>query len=92
MILLNPILMQTVTGSVPKTTMTLLFLLEGSLGLIGGSIVALSSTPSITKVAEIALGTDSWSMEGEKNAERVAVKWIICSAIIVLAGFVVSAI
>jgi hypothetical protein len=65
--------------------------LEGAVGLIASSAIALSSTPSISKVSEITFGTARWSREGEKNAEKVAGKWIIASAILIAVGFFLSA-
>jgi hypothetical protein len=74
-----------------KTTLVLVLLLEGGAGLIIGSVIALSSTPSISKVGEIAFERAPWSREGERNAERVAGKWMIASTLLVLAGFALSA-
>jgi hypothetical protein len=78
-------------GSGSKTTLVLVLFLEGSIGLIAGSAIALSSTPSISKTGEIMLGRASWSREGERNAERVAGKWMIASTLLILAGFALSA-
>jgi hypothetical protein len=89
--LLNPIFLQLVSGSLSKTTLVLVLLLEGGAGLIVGSAIALSSTPSISKAGEIVFERAPWSREGERNAERVAGKWMIASALLILAGFVLSA-
>ncbi len=88
--LLNTLVLDLISRSVFKETLVLVLFLEGALGLIAGSAIALSSTPSISKVGEITLGTAKWSREGEKSAEKVAGKWIIASAILVLLGFALS--
>jgi hypothetical protein len=79
-------------GKVSKVTLVLILLFEGGLGLVAGTAIALSSTPSISKFGEITLGTARWSKEGEKNAERVAGKWVIASTLLILTGFALSAI
>jgi len=79
-------------GSVSKVTLVLVLFLEGAVGLIASTAIALSSTPSISKFGEITLGTARWSKEGEKNAVRVAGKWIIASTLLILTGFALSAI
>lgn len=65
-------------------------LLEGSVGLLAGAGIVLSSTPSISKIGEITIRSAAWSRDGEKHAERVAGKWIIASALIILTGFTLS--
>jgi hypothetical protein len=89
--LLDPLVLEPMSGSVSKLTLVLVLFLEGAVGLIASSAIALSSTPSISKVSEITFGTSRWSREGEKNAERVAGKWVIASAILILLGLVLSA-
>jgi hypothetical protein len=89
--LLDLAVLQPVFGSVSKTTLVLLLFLEGSIGLIAGSAIALSSTPSISKTGEIMFGRAPWSREGERNAERVAGKWMIASTLLILSGFALSA-
>jgi len=79
-----------VTGAIRLTTLVLIMILEGSLGLIGGAGIVLSSTPSISKFGEMTIGTTPWSREGEKNAEKVAGKWIVASSLMILAGFALS--
>lgn len=91
LVLLDPIFLQLISGSLSKTTLVLVLLLEGGAGLIVGSAIALSSTPSISKAGEIVFERAPWSREGERNAERVAGKWMIASALLILAGFVLSA-
>jgi hypothetical protein len=78
-------------GSTSKTTLVLVLLLEGGLGLIAGSAIALSSTPSISKTGEIMFGRAPWSKEGERNAERVAGKWMIASTLLIIIGFALAA-
>ena len=79
-----------VLGSVPRTTLFLILLLEGGLGLLLGSAVALSSTPSISKIGEVTIGTASWSKESERNAERVGWKLMFAALLLIIVGFVVS--
>ena len=88
--LLDSIVLQPVFGSASKTTLVLVLFLEGSIGLIAGSAIALSSTPSISKTGEIMFGRAPWSREGERNAERVAGKWMLASTLLILAGFGLS--
>jgi hypothetical protein len=89
--LLDPLVLEPISGSVSKLTLVLVLFLEGAIGLITSSAIALSSTPSISKVGEITFGTARWSREGEKYAEKVAGKWVIASALLILIGFVLSA-
>jgi hypothetical protein len=89
--LLDSVVLLLFFGSGSKTTLVLVLFLEGSIGLIAGSAIALSSTPSISKTGEIMLGRAPWSREGERNAERVAGKWMIASTLLILAGFALSA-
>ncbi len=79
-----------IIGTFPRTTLALVMLLEGGFGLLAGAGIALSSTPSISKIGEITIGSARWSREGERNAERVAGKWIIASSLIILFGFALS--
>lgn len=90
LILMNPLVLQLLFGSTFKTTLVLVMFLEGAVGLIVGSAIALSSTPSVSKSGEIMFGSTSWSREGERNAERVAGKWFIASTLLILAGFALS--
>jgi uncharacterized membrane protein len=89
--LLDSVVLQPVFGSMSKTTLVLVLFLEGSIGLIAGSAIALSSTPSISKTGEFMFGRAPWSREGERNAERVAGKWMIASTLLILGGFALSA-
>jgi hypothetical protein len=89
--LADSIILPAVLGSASKTTLVLVILLEGGLGLIAGSAIALSSTPSISKTGEIMFGRAPWSREGERNAERVAGKWMIASTLLIIIGFALSA-
>ena len=51
--LLDSAVLEPVFGSAFKTTLVLVLFLEGRIGLIAGSAIALSSTPSISKTGEI---------------------------------------
>jgi hypothetical protein len=79
-----------ITGWLSKTTLALVMLLEGGMGLLAGAGIALSSTPSISKIGEITIGSARWSREGERHAERVAGKWIIASSLMILAASALS--
>lgn len=81
-----------VIGAIPKPTIILVLFFEGGLGLLAGSAIMLSSTPSITKIGEMTFGTASWSREGERNAEKVGGKWILGSSLVILLGFALSSI
>ena len=73
-----------------KPAMTLVLLLEGGLGLLAGTGIALSSTPSISKVGETMLGTASWSKDAEKHGEKVGLKWMLGSCLLIAIGFGLS--
>jgi len=77
-------------GFIPRDTLTLVVLLEGGSGLISGVGIALSATPSISKVGHATIGTAPWSKESEKNAERVGLKWMLTASLLVLIGFALS--
>src|SRR2546425_8528678 len=64
-------------GFISRNTLTLVLLLEGGVGLISGVGIAVSSTPSIAKIGQVAIGTAAWSKEAEKNAERIGLKWMV---------------
>ena len=78
--------------SIEKSMLTLVLFFEGGLGLIAGTGIALSATPSISKFGELTMGTAAWSREGEKNAERVGWKWVFGSTVLILIAFAVSTI
>ena len=77
-------------GFISRNTLILVLLLEGGIGLISGVGIALSSTPSISKIGQVTIGTAAWSREAEKNAERVGLKWIVTASLLVLVGFALS--
>ena len=77
-------------GFVSRDTLVLLLLLEGGIGLMSGVGIALSSTPSISKIGHATIGTAEWSREAEKNAERVGLKWIVTGSFLVIIGFALS--
>lgn len=88
--LLDLLFLQLVYGSIIRDTLVLVLFLEGGLGLITGTGIVLSSTPSISKIGEATIGTASWSKEGERHAERVGGKWIFASTLTILIGFALS--
>ena len=67
--LADSIILPAVLGSASKTTLFLVILLEGGLGLIAGSAIALSSTPSISKTGEIMLD-ERLGREKERGTRR----------------------
>ncbi len=79
-----------ILGNVSRTTLILVLLLEGGLGLLVGALVALSSTPSVAKFGEMSFGTAPWSREGERNAERVGWKLMFTASLLIAIGFSVS--
>jgi hypothetical protein len=79
-----------ISGGTWRQTLVLGLWLEGGLGLLAGAGIALSSTPSISKAGETIFNTAPWSRESEKNAERVGLKWILGSSMLVLIGLAVS--
>lgn len=70
--------------------MVLVLLLEGGLGLLAGTGIALSSTPSVSKVGETMLGTARWSKESEKHGEKVGLRWMLGSCVLITIGFGLS--
>ncbi len=79
-----------VARTIPRTTLVLVLFMEGSIGLIAGAAIVFSSTPSISKIGEVTIGTASWSKKAEKHAEKVAGKWFVASSVIILTGFALS--
>jgi hypothetical protein len=77
-------------GFISRNTLILVLLLEGGIGLISGVGITLSSSPSISKIGQVTIGTAAWSKEAEKNAERVGLKWIVSASLLVLVGFALS--
>ena len=77
-------------GLIDQSTLVLLIFLEGGGGLLVGVGISLSSTPTASRIGHTVLGTTAWSIDAEKYAERVGLKWIIASALLVLIGFVLS--
>ena len=89
---IDTVVLLAVGGLTWRTTLVLVLFFEGGLGLLLGTGIALSSSPSVSKVGETVLGTAPWSREAEKNAERVGRRWIVCASLLVLIGFGVSVI
>ena len=73
-----------------KPTLALVLLFEGGMGLLAGTGVALSSTPSVSKVGETMLGTAPWSRESEKYGEKVGLKFMLGALVLVAIGFGIS--
>lgn len=88
--LVDPLILLLLIGTISRTTLILIIFLEGSVGLIASGVIALSATPSISKAGEMFLGRTSWSREGEKNAEKVALKWAVASSLLALIGFLLA--
>ena len=79
-----------ISGATWRATLVLALWLEGGFGLLAGAGIALSATPSISKTGEMIFNTAPWSRESERNAERVGLKWILGSSLLVLIGLAVS--
>jgi len=77
-------------GFISRNTLTLVLLLEGGIGLLSGVGIALSSTPSISRMGTATIGTTAWSRDAEKHAERVGLKWMVTASLVVLVGFALS--
>ena len=77
-------------GFISRNTLTLVLLLEGGIGLLSGVGIALSSTPSISRMGNAIIGSSAWSRDAEKHAERVGLKWMITASLVVLVGFALS--
>ena len=77
-------------GFISRNTLTLVLLLEGGIGLLFGVGIALSSTPSISRMVTATIGTTAWSRDAEKHAERVGLKWMVTASLVVLVGFALS--
>jgi hypothetical protein len=77
-------------GLIDQPTLVLLIFLEGGAGLLVGVGISLSSTPAVSRIGSTVLGTATWSIDAEKHAQRVGLKWMIASALLVLIGFVLS--
>lgn len=73
------------------SSLSLLMLLEGGIGLIVGSAVALYS-PVISKVEEVIFHSEPWNAKRQKQAEKQGYPWIGTGGILVLTGLLVSAI
>lgn len=73
-----------------KPTLILVLLFEGGIGLLAGTGVALSATPSVSKVGETMLGTAPWSRESEKHGERVGLKCMLGALVLIAIGFGLS--
>jgi hypothetical protein len=88
--LVDTLVVQIGFGFISRNTLTLVLLLEGGIGLLSGVGVALSSTPSISRIGHAIIGTAAWSREAEKNAERVGLRWMVAASLLVLVGFALS--
>src|SRR6267143_397178 len=88
--LVDTLFLQFGFGFISRNTLTLVLLLEGGIGLLSGVGIALSSTPSISRLGHVRFGTAAWSRDAEKNAERVGLKWMVTASLVVLLGFALS--
>ena len=57
-------------GSIARPTLVLVLFLEGGVGLLLGVVIALSSSPSVSKFGETLFGTDRWSRDAEKHSKK----------------------
>ena len=88
--LVDTLVLQIGYGFISRNTLTLVLLLQGGIGLLSGVGIALSSTPSISRIGHATIGTAAWSRDAEKNAERVGLKWMVAASLLVLIGFALS--
>jgi hypothetical protein len=88
--LVDTLVLQIGYGLISRNTLTLVLLLQGGIGLLSGVGIALSSTPSISRIGHATIGTATWSRDAEKNAERVGLKWMVAASLLVLVGFALS--
>ena len=88
--LVDTVVLQVGYGFISRNTLTLVLLLQGGIGLLSGVGIALSSTPSISRIGHATIGTAAWSSDAEKNAERVGLKWMVAASLLVLIGFALS--
>jgi hypothetical protein len=88
--LVDTLVLQIGFGFISRNTLTLVLLLEGGMGLLSGVGIALSSTPSISRIGHATIGTAAWSRDAEKNAERVGLKWMAAASLLALLGFALS--
>jgi hypothetical protein len=88
--LVDTLVLQFGFGFISRNTLTLVLLLEGGIGLLSGVGIALSSTPSISRIGHATIGTAAWSRDAEKNAERVGLKWMAAASLLALLGFALS--
>ena len=88
--LVDTLALQIGFGFISRNTLTLVLLLEGGIGLLSGVGIALSSTPSISRMGNAIIGSSAWSRDAEKHAERVGLKWMVTASLVVLVGFALS--
>jgi hypothetical protein len=88
--LVDTLVLQVGYGFISRNTLTLVLLLQGGIGLLSGVGIALSSTPSVSRIGHATIGTAAWSRDAEKNAERVGLKWMVAASLLVLVGFALS--
>ena len=68
----------------------LVLLLEGGLGLVvGGTSASFSGT--VGKLSEFLLRSEPWDAQRQKDAEIKARAWIVTGVLLILLGFLVSA-
>src|SRR5947209_20502439 len=66
--LVDTVVLQVGYGFISRNTLTLVLLLQGGIGLLSGVGIALSSTPSISRIGHATIETAAWSRDAEKNA------------------------
>ena len=68
----------------------LVLLLEGGLGLVVGGTSA-SFSGAVGKLSEFLLRSEPWDARRQKDAEIKAQAWIVTGVLLILLGFLVSA-
>jgi hypothetical protein len=72
------------------STLSLVMLVEGGLGLTLGGAVA-SYSPIASKLGEVFFRSKPWDAKRQREAEKQARTWIATGGILVFAAFLVSA-
>jgi hypothetical protein len=70
--------------------LALITLIEGGLGLVTGGAIAFFS-PAINKIGEGVFHSQPWDAKRQKEAERQGRNWIVTGILLVITGFLISA-
>lgn len=73
-----------------NTSLSLIMLLEGGIGLTAGGAAALYS-PITAKISETIFHSKPWDAKSQKNVEAQAGTWILSGVILIFAALLFSA-